>query len=134
MGQVQRPYDLLWPVARRRAGGAKTEGAVVTEVELASHKPHLPPLLAPKITNTALGIPADLREYAKRLLASFPAPGAGTRARADGNEHPHPVDVELEREELDEEGGLTGCREAVEILTRIPKKGWCILSFCGLVG
>jgi len=30
--------------------------------------------------------------------------------------------VESERERVDE-GGLTGCREAVEILTRNPKKG-----------
>ena len=38
----------------------------------------------------------------------------------------HPSDelrrVESERERVDE-GGLTGCREAVEILTRNPKKG-----------
>jgi len=38
----------------------------------------------------------------------------------------HPSDelrrVESEREKVDE-GGLTGCREAVEILTRNPKKG-----------
>lgn len=27
------------------------------------------------------------------------------------------------QKEREDEGGLTGCREAVEILTRIPKKG-----------
>ena len=32
--------------------------------------------------------------------------------------------TELEREKV-AEGGLTGCREAVEILTRNPKKGKC---------
>ena len=36
--------------------------------------------------------------------------------------------VESERERADE-GGLTGCREAVEILTRNPKKGSSFLTF-----
>jgi len=44
--------------------------------------------------------------------------------------HHHLVDPErvmqleeLRKKETEAEGGLTGCREAVEILTRNPKKG-----------
>ena len=51
---------------------------------------------------------SSVREYAKFLLTTSPSP--------DGNN----LDVDAARER--EAGGLTGCREAVEILTRNPKK------------
>lgn len=50
----------------------------------------------------------SVRDYAKFLLATSPSP--------DGDD----LDVDAARER--EAGGLTGCREAVEILTRNPKK------------
>jgi hypothetical protein len=50
----------------------------------------------------------SVREYAKFLLSTSPSP--------DSND----LDVDAARER--EAGGLTGCREAVEILTRNPKK------------
>jgi len=50
----------------------------------------------------------SVREYAKFLLATSPSP------ESNG------LDVDAARER--EAGGLTGCREAVEILTRNPKK------------
>ena len=50
----------------------------------------------------------SVREYAKFLLATSPSP--------DRND----LDVDSARER--EAGGLTGCREAVELLTRNPKK------------
>lgn len=50
----------------------------------------------------------SVREYAKYLLTTSPS--------LDGND----LDVDAARER--EAGGLTGCREAVEILTRNPKK------------
>lgn len=50
----------------------------------------------------------SVREYAKFLLATSPNPDS------------HDLDVDAARER--EAGGLTGCREAVEILTRNPKK------------
>lgn len=91
----------------------------------------------------------DLQDYAHRLLESFPDPGAsGVRiklpaegvspVRQDwgGSEGRGGAWEEVERErameevrrrererEREEEGGLTGCREAVEVLTRNPKKG-----------
>lgn len=43
---------------------------------------------------------------------------------------PAPVSSDRERElEGEEEGALTGCREAVEILTRNPKKGKQALTY-----
>jgi len=51
---------------------------------------------------------SSVREYAKLLLTTSPNP--------DNND----LDVDAARER--EAGGLTGCREAVEILTRNPKK------------
>jgi hypothetical protein len=49
-----------------------------------------------------------VREYAEQLLGDAPDL---TRER------------EREHGAYEDEGGLTGCREAVEILTRNPKKG-----------
>ncbi|KAF7974927.1 hypothetical protein HWV62_10965 [Athelia sp. TMB] len=121
VGRVARPYDLLWPVARRRAGG-RGEGAVV--VEGAGRVPPPPPVSAVSSASTSTlvsaaadDIPADLREYAQRLLMSVPAPG-GADAVGFGREH----DEEREDDEDGDGGVLTGCREAVEILTRTPKK------------
>jgi hypothetical protein len=67
------------------------------------------------------GTYSELQEYARRLLASFPEQGAsGVRM----NLPIEPLRSELERERQ-EEGSLTGCREAVELLTRNPRKGGC---------
>jgi hypothetical protein len=88
----------------------------------------------------------DLQNYAQRLLTSFPDPlASGVRIKIpaesislvaqNGTWHGNGVGAvgwnaeeegrRLERErEREEEGSLTGCREAVEILTRNPKKGW----------
>ena len=88
---------------------------------------------------------SDLQDYARRLLSSFPDPTAsGVRIKLpaesispvaqNGNWHGNGIrgvawnaeeeGRRLERErEREEEGALTGCREAVEILTRNPKKG-----------
>lgn len=51
---------------------------------------------------------SSVREYARFLLTTSPSPDGGD------------LDVDAARER--EAGGLTGCREAVEILTRNPKK------------
>ena len=88
----------------------------------------------------------DLQDYAQRLLTSFPDPSAsGVRIKLPAESISpvtHPANWNgagagisgvrwnaeeegrrLERErEREEEGALTGCREAVEILTRNPKK------------
>jgi hypothetical protein len=84
----------------------------------------------------------DLQDYAQRLLTSFPDPlASGVRIKIpaesispvaqNGTWHGNGVGWNAEEEgrrlererEREEEGSLTGCREAVEILTRNPKKG-----------
>ncbi|KIK99230.1 hypothetical protein PAXRUDRAFT_822998 [Paxillus rubicundulus Ve08.2h10] len=42
-----------------------------------------------------------------------------------------PMQGDFEREREGESGALTGCREAVEILTRNPKKGKSSYSISG---
>ena len=82
----------------------------------------------------------ELKEYAQRLVASLPAPRLNgdekveVQSLSDGvnGDHVHHYLVDPERlmqleemrkKETEAEGGLTGCREAVEILTRNHKKG-----------
>jgi hypothetical protein len=70
---------------------------------------------------------SKLHEYAQRLLASFPNPQALAQGKAD----PVPALDTIHKRER-EVGGLSGCCEAVEILTRNPKKGrsYLFLPFC----
>jgi len=66
----------------------------------------------------------DLRDYGQRLLATFPDPDAtGVRRIKLPLEPIPPEQADFEREREGDGGALTGCREAVEILTRNPKKG-----------
>lgn len=72
----------------------------------------------------------DLRDYGQRLLATFPGPDASEVDRIRMSlEVISPVQTEAERER-ECHGVLTGCREAVEILTRNPKKGEWATSSC----
>ena len=112
---------------------------------------HLPFLIGCRTALTpSIGVTdtfGDLQDYAQRLLMSFPDPSAsGVRIKLpaesispvvqnghwNGNAVGWNAEEEgrrLERErEREEEGALTGCREAVEILTRNPKKGGCSLG------
>jgi hypothetical protein len=103
--------------------------------------------LAP--TATPDGSLDDLRAYGERLLSTFPAEGltgvrikepaesvpetvsssssapsgSGSRSEIVDPLHAFEKEREREREREREEGEVTGCREAVEILTRNPKKG-----------
>lgn len=115
VGRPQRPYDLLWPVAKRRTFAVEP-GAKVTEEFGKDAKPPAT-VTSPTSPSPNFGTFEDLRDYARRLLTSFHNPamkGVPTKLPASDLER------ELEREV---EGALTGCREAVEILTRNPKKG-----------
>lgn len=89
---------------------------------------------------------ADLQQYIQRLLVSLPDQESGNtgiksplgsipavsniRKNGDAVEYDlqqaRAIEEVRRREkerEREDEGGLTGCREAVEILTRNPKKG-----------
>ena len=118
VGRPQRPYDLLWPVAKRR-DLAFDSGAKVIEKSIS------PPISSTTKLPQKFGTYVDLQEYARRLLASLPGPGLDVEVeRKLPVEAFSPVRSDLERElEREQEGAMTGCREAVEILTRNPKKG-----------
>lgn len=146
VGRTPRPYDLLWPVSKRIGPSlAESQGKVVEEAggrtkDLGKSYPPSPITSAKGVGETF----DDLQDYAQRLLTSFPDPsasgvriklpaesispvvpnenwtggglsGVGWNAEEEGRR------LERERERV-EEGALTGCREAVEILTRNPKK------------
>jgi hypothetical protein len=125
VSRPQRPYDLLWPVAKRRTFAVQP-GAKVTEESGKQGKTQTPSSPPPSV-----GTFEDLREYAQRLLSSVPGPDAtGVQAKLPvGTYSPGRSDIDRELEQ-EMEGGLTGCREAVEILTRNPKKGACIIVKC----
>jgi hypothetical protein len=127
VGRPQRPYDLLWPVAKRRSFAVQS-GAKVTEDTGNESKATV--LVTPKTSPTPnVGTFEDLRDYAHRLLVSFSDPTARLPAEAFS-----PLRSDLERElEREEDGALTGCREAVEILTRNPQKGGCVLNCWGIL-
>ncbi|KAG6876531.1 hypothetical protein C0993_002420 [Termitomyces sp. T159_Od127] len=174
VGRTPRPYDVLWPLSKgATAPPPETQGKVVEEtkkvVNRAGKSPIIPPracFLPPCVrghtdadadartepASTPIeGTFGDLQDYARRLLASFPDPGArgvriklpaeavspvpqsagfavGFGAGAGGGaggvwaEEGKRIEREMEREMERAEGGLSGCREAVEILTRNPKK------------
>jgi len=112
---VPRPYDLLWPVGRR---GLSMETA--PRVVDGSPKGVMRDMSQPYGDSRSSD---DLREYGKRLLATFPGPDATGAGRIKvPPEMISPLQADFERERESDGGALTGCREAVEILTRNPKK------------
>lgn len=58
----------------------------------------------------------ELQDYARQLLSSLQDPESRVKLPL--------VAIEVERDrEREEGGGLSGCRQAVEIITRNPRKG-----------
>ncbi|KAG2036195.1 Rgp1-domain-containing protein [Suillus americanus] len=139
VSRPQRPYDLLLPVR-------KHDGGKVTYLDSASgdvKKDLSPSSSNPSLTTSPCGSLDDLRAYGERLLETFPAEGStGVRIKEPAESVPENVPSSsssglasgsgsqavldplraFEREKEGGEGELTGCREAVEILTRNPKK------------
>ncbi|KAG8889037.1 hypothetical protein FRB98_005934 [Tulasnella sp. 332] len=121
------PYDLLWPLARRRTGPVKT-----TVVE----EPPLP--VVKNLPNAAKRVPSrgrndQFEDYVTRLLAlsgelSRPSDvddDTGTiRHNAIDGQGTRAMSPSTTLGELDEvlSGGMVGCRENVEILTRVSRK------------
>ncbi|KAH9487327.1 RAB6A-GEF complex partner protein 2 [Psilocybe cubensis] len=142
VGHSMKPYDLLWPVSRRQdAGMPGTEAKVEEEGNeldrLSSGVARLPASSTPS-SSASTNTRESIQEYARSLLASLPEPvpqedGGSSWSSTDGvldGQGEKMINTrraeelrrtESERERV-EEVNLTGCREAVEILTRNPKK------------
>ncbi|KAI0935775.1 hypothetical protein AcV5_004100 [Taiwanofungus camphoratus] len=116
VGRPPKPYDLLWPTSSWRTRGVQFPAKVVEEPRPELMKlERTPPPGAPAPNS---GTFEGLQEYARNLLASLHDPNTtGARIKL-------PIEaINLERDrEQEEAGGLSGCRQAVEILTRNPKK------------
>ena len=71
-----------------------------------------------------LGTYGDLQEYARNLLAAFPDPKArGVRIKLPIEAIPPSRSGDLDDELQLDANSPTGCRQAVEVLTRNPRKG-----------
>ncbi|KAH9947070.1 Rgp1-domain-containing protein [Amylocystis lapponica] len=113
VGRPPKPYDLLWPVTFWKTRGAQCCARVTEEQRLITNKSETAPAAA--VSTETLD---DLRDYARSLLGAVHDPGVGcSRIRLPIEA----LDQERDRER-DEAGGLSGCRQAVEMLTRNPKK------------
>ncbi|KAJ7770664.1 Rgp1-domain-containing protein [Mycena metata] len=150
VGRPARPYDLMWPVARRIGAPPSTPSSAHPPTN-AKHAPeprppkptvieHRPAAAAAALTLTAsTSAPAKLQQtpqqqqsgsveelarYAARLLASGAASsGLGEDGDGDGlgEEGLSGAAAGVQRQGGGG-GGLSGCREAVEVLTRNLKK------------
>ena len=139
VGRGLMPYDLLWPVSSRLdAGTSDIEAKVVEEIRgtqknrscMSCGTPcfrfsvdEFYPVASPNLTDDTL---ESLQSYAMSLLATLP--DAKGKSRADAtDDSPSGTSERSRRIEMDgelaDEGGLTGCREAVELLTRNQRKG-----------
>ena len=133
------PYDLLWPVNTRLDAGIP-EAKVVEEVggmqkigssmsfggtthvlvSLAYPTDEFYSVASPIFTDDTL---ESLKSYATSLLATLPNAKGKSRDDAGTNGKANETwKIERDGESADE-GGLTGCREAVELLTRNQRKG-----------
>ncbi|KAJ3982973.1 Rgp1-domain-containing protein [Lentinula detonsa] len=145
VGRPPTPYDLLWPINKRRSTlvpGHRRDpyaGKVVTlEVPRTltkSSQSRLPTLISASGSTHGSGSLDELGEYAKRLVADLPVhsqPDSGHRFTAELSDPPTSTSLAFkekeriakmrQREESDEPISVGGCGEAVEILTRNPKK------------
>ncbi|OJT13199.1 hypothetical protein TRAPUB_10218 [Trametes pubescens] len=114
-----RAYDMLWPVIAQR--GPLPPGKVVEEPKDAPKRAD--PRSSPRPGVYTPGSYEDLQEYARNLLASFPDPKAtGVRIKLPIEAIQSSRSAGLDREFEDELDSPTACRQAVEILTRNPKK------------
>lgn len=108
-----RPYNLLWPVTRQRTTAEFAPKVVDGPLKDVSGTNKGSAPLPTKVSSRPLD---EIREYGRRLLGTLDA-GCTSDATPRSVEAGDP-----EREIESENGSLTGCREAVEILTRNPRK------------
>lgn len=123
---LRRPYDLLWPVLHQPA-----KDAVARVVEVARTSTGASGTAGPgQAEKNSAGVrradtAVDLQTYALQLLASLPAPSdEAARLQASIGPLPRPLKADMGIATGGEDGSeITGCREAVEILTRNMRKG-----------
>ncbi|TFY53662.1 hypothetical protein EVJ58_g9327, partial [Rhodofomes roseus] len=109
-----KPYDLLWPVSYWKSKGAQSTAKVIEEPKQLSKKPESSSA-APLRRDSRGGSLEELQDYATHLLSSLSDPDSRVKLPLEA--------IELERDrEREEAGGLSGCRQAVEIITRNPRK------------
>ncbi|KAI8983332.1 Rgp1-domain-containing protein [Trametes punicea] len=119
VGRPLRPYDMLWPVNSQR--GPAPPGKVTEGSTESARRPS--PLPTPRPGPQNPGSYEDLQEYARNLLASFPDPKAtSVRIKLPIEAIQSSRSAGLDRQLEDDLDSPTGCRQAVEILTRNPKK------------
>lgn len=135
MGRPPRPYDLLWPVTRPKsstdAGKVVEESAKLLTLKRFGNSKcskllRLVLFFSEPLLAQAEGTIDDLRSYAKMLVDSFPeqsTSGVRLKVPVESVEHAFEHERWLKEDRRQEMGGLSGCREAVDILTRNPKKG-----------
>ena len=147
-----KPYDLLWPVNKRLDTGAEAKVVEVAGDTMTNHMSMFSSALS-FISYLKLMFPSgttsysadvtfeSVRSYAASLLATLPnAKGkscavasdvsvGGPSAKNASAESEESWRIEKDRESVSE-GGLTGCREAVELLTRNQRKGASFFTYC----
>ncbi|KAG8745444.1 hypothetical protein FRC10_007987 [Ceratobasidium sp. 414] len=121
VGQVPRPYDLMWPLARRREGamlvGGVEEGkSRGLKEERGNPLVHLPTNSTP--SNKGKITRRELEAYAKRLLAANPGALSNGMSKLQLQLPNGPATNTYE----DDEGADMSCRDAVEVVTRHSKK------------
>ncbi|KAH9836631.1 Rgp1-domain-containing protein [Rhodofomes roseus] len=114
VGRPPKPYDLLWPVSYWKSKGPQSTAKVIEEPKQLSKKPESSSA-APLRRDSRGGSLEELQDYATHLLSSLSDPDSRVKLPLEA--------IELERDrEREEAGGLSGCRQAVEIITRNPRK------------
>ena len=111
VGRSPSPYDLLWPVARRREQPAECAVDEVAVIAPAA------PTKAPRPSGSRNG--GALDDFARRLLAVRDRGQLGAVELSVGQV---PVSEDSPRQASSGAGVPGGCKEAVEIATRNPKK------------
>ncbi|PCH33197.1 Rgp1-domain-containing protein [Wolfiporia cocos MD-104 SS10] len=120
VGRSPSPYNLLWPASSWLSKAAQYSATVTEESKANLNKSgHIPGRA--QIPDKA-GTFEDLQDYARNLLASNHEPNtARVRVKSPLGALDLERDLEQDRER-EEAGGLAGCRQAVEMLTRNPRK------------
>ncbi|GJJ07832.1 hypothetical protein Clacol_002037 [Clathrus columnatus] len=134
VNSLPRPYDLLWPILQRREKAVvgvteetkKGKGAIYGGKTLGGEAFY--PSQSTTLNTSVNQDIQSLRSYARKLLANDPTTLDEEIECGDGRKVPD-ANTDGENSGLGISGGtgeLTGCREAVEIVTRNTRKG----TFC----